>query len=164
MAFRRAAGAQIKRRTQPRLSAPERPTSTRRTAPKGPDIDTVLLVLRRATRDGQPCCEVCSKPAYGERSLDWSVHHRRGRDGRPDSNSPANLLLVCGADNQSGCHGRIHQRRSESQPAGWWISRIPAKGGVVADPLTIPVLIDGGSRWVYLGADGTYVDIPAVAA
>lgn len=104
-------------------------------------------------RDGG-CCVICGDPVEGERAWGWSIHHRRGRDRRPDSNSVQNLILVCGSSNVDRCHGRIHQRRSESQPAGWWLSRIAG-----TDPLTAPVLI-GGSRWVYLTADGQYSDEP----
>jgi hypothetical protein len=88
------------------------------------------------------------------RGLNWSLHHRRYRDGSPDSHLPPNLLLVDGASNVDGCHGRIHGDKAESMTSGWAITR---HGDV--DPATVPVLIDGGSRWVYLTADG-YSDNP----
>ena len=123
---------------------------TRRT---GPDPETVITLLTRCAG----CCEVCGKPLSGRRGYAWSVHHRRGRDGKPDSHQPQNLLVVCGADNSTGCHGRIHQHaKTESEPNGWWISRI----AVANDPLTIPVLVGHGSRWVYLTATGEYADNP----
>ena len=133
---------------------PEQPTK-RHPIHKGPSLEIVQLVLRRAMRNGRVCCEVCGEDVYGERGLSWSVHHRKGRQGNRTDHSPANLLLVCGASNQDRDHGRIHSRRSESQPAGWWLSRIGD-----TDPLTVPVLIDGGSRWTYLTADGGYNDNP----
>jgi hypothetical protein len=129
--------------------------NTRHPRPKGPDADTTLTVLHRAVRDDKICCEVCSDPVDGERGFGWSLHHRRGRDGRADSNSVANLLVVCGSSNVDRCHGRIHSRRSESRPAGWWLSRAANE-----DPLTVPVLIDNGSRWVYLDNLGRYSDDP----
>jgi hypothetical protein len=135
-----------------------KPTTVRRHT--GPDDDTVITVLMRSRRDGHACCEICGGPITGERGRDWCVHHRRGRDGVRTDNRVENLLLCCGADNQAGCHGRIHGRRGEAEPAGWWISRIPALGGHLPDPATVSVLIDNGSRVVYLGADGGYHDNP----
>lgn len=138
---------------------PEQPTR-RHPLPKGPDAETVRRVLQRSLRDDTVCCEVCSIPLDGSRGVSWSVHHRRGRDGRRDSHALQNLLLVCGSSNVDGCHGRIHGRRSESRPAGWWLSRAANE-----NPLAVPVLIDRGSRWVYFTADGCYSDsAPVVAA
>lgn len=153
MAFRTAPANRVAL-PRKRKAQPDKPTKR----PTGPDNETVTIVLRRGLRDGRLCCEVCGEPLHGYRSLDWSVHHRRGRDGQRTDNSPSNLLLVCGADNMTGCHGRIHQRRSESQPAGWWLSRITGE-----DPRMTPVLVDAGSRWVYLSASGDYLDNPEVA-
>lgn len=116
----------------------------------GPSRETVQLVLLR-----DEGCVVCGVELSGQRGLDWSIHHRRGRDGKPDSHQPQNLLSVCGGDNVTGCHGRIHSRRSESQPNGWWISRIAG-----TDPLTVPLLIEHESRWVYLTADGDVSEDP----
>jgi hypothetical protein len=137
-------------RSTPLKRYPERPTK-RHPLPKGPSLD----VVRRVVERDEGRCRVCWDEVFGDRALNWSVHHRRGRTRRPDSNSPQNLILVCGADNVSECHGRIHQRRGESQPAGWWISRITG-----ADPLTVPLLTENGSRWVYLGADYRVYDNP----
>jgi hypothetical protein len=119
---------------------------------KGPSPAVVDAVRRR---DGHACIR-CGMAAVGVRGWDWSLHHRRGRDSKPDSHLAQNLLTVCGASNVDGCHGYIHQHRTEAQDNGWWISRI----GVVNDPLSIPVLVGQGSRWVYLGADARYFDEP----
>lgn len=131
------------------------------TRSKGADAETVQLVLQRARRDGVVCCEVCGGPVAGERGRDWALHHRRGRDGRPDSHSVQNQMVVHGADNVTACHGRIHRNASgESRAAGWLVSR----NGINYDPLLVPVLIDlgatpdGGARTVYFGADGGYHD------
>lgn len=118
---------------------------------RGPDADTVRLVLIREFG----CCAICGNELPGERGFGWSVHHRRGRDNKPDSHTVQNLIAVCGGDNVTGCHGRIHQRRSEAQPNGWWLSRIAG-----TDPLTVPLLIERESRWVYLTATGEYSDDP----
>lgn len=126
-------------------------TTPRHPRPKGPSLEIVQLVLERD--DGR--CLACSIELYGERAFNWSIHHRRGRDGRVDSNAPQNLVLLCGADNVTGCHGWAHQRASESRPAGYLLSRIAS-----TDPLTVPILVANGSRWLYLTADGHYVDNP----
>ena len=131
-----------------------RRTPMRRCGPTGPDRSTVETTL---IRDGG--CVVCGAALSGERAVDWSIHHRRGRDGKPDSHQPQNLMAVCGGDNTAGCHGRIHRRRSEAEPNGWWISRIAG-----TDPLTVPVLVDRESRWTYLTADGRMSDDPPEVA
>lgn len=119
---------------------------------------TSSILLQRATRDGVVCCELCGEPVEGERGVGWALHHRRFRDGRPDSHSPQNLLLVHGASNTDSCHGRIHGNKTEAMANGWAITR---HGN--ADPLTEPVLIDGGRRKVLLTADGGYVDVTVSA-
>lgn len=116
----------------------------------GLDAATVEIVVLRDAG-----CIVCGAPLAGERGIDWSIHHRRGRDGKPDSHAPQNNVVVCGGDNVTGCHGRIHSRRSEAQPNGWWLSRIAG-----TDPLAVPLLVEHESRWVYLTADGEYSDEP----
>lgn len=146
----------MKRTSKIRKQYPEKPTR-RHPRPKGPDGATVAQVMRRALRGDEVCCEVCGEVVWGHRAGHWSIHHRRGRDGRADSHSVQNLLLVCGVDNMTGCHGRIHQRRSESRPAGWWLSRAANE-----NPLSVPVLIDRGSRYVYLTESGQYSEHPPV--
>ena len=116
----------------------------------GPSSAAVQLVLGRAGLH----CERCGSPLTGERGYGWSIHHRRGRDDRPDSHSTQNLVVVCGGDNVTGCHGWCHSRRSESQPAGFWLSRIAG-----TDPLLEPFLLHG-EEWLYLTADGGYSDSP----
>lgn len=133
-----------------RAKAIKRILMARRTRAVGPDIRTVQKVVMR---DGWRCV-VCGDPVRGQRGLDWSIHHRRGRDGKPDTHQPQNLITVCGGDNHTGCHGRIHQRRSESQPNGWWLSRVAGE-----DPLRLPLLIFA-DHWVYLTADYGFSDTP----
>lgn len=115
---------------------------------------TLEIVQRVVLRDGGRCI-CCGEPLEGERGYGWSIHHRRGRDGKPDSHMPQNLMSVCGGDNVTGCHGRIHSRRSEAQPNGWWLSRIAG-----TDPLTVPLLVDRESAWKYLTNDARYSDDP----
>ncbi len=133
---------------------PEKPTR-RHPAPKGPDNATVLVIVARATVNGVLRCEVCGEPIHGSRGYDWSIHHRRHRDGKPDSHTAPNLLLVGGADNVSGCHGRIHQNGRWAKANGLSLSRA---AGV--DPLTEPASLAVGR--VYLTADGGYAAAPAL--
>lgn len=150
------------RTSAPRRRLPEVPT-TRHPRPTGPDQATVELVLKRALRQTEwglvPCCEVCGEPVGGMRAWHWSVHHRRGRDGARTDNSPANLVLCCGASNVDGCHGRIHQRASWSRPLGLLLPR----NGIRLDPASVAVTIDRESRVVYLTLAGGYSeDAPEV--
>lgn len=126
-----------------------------------PSEEVVQLVLKRALRWTEHglvlCCEVCGveEPLTGQRGWDWSLHHIRGRDGERTDNSPSNLVLVSGRDNVTGCHGRIHQDRTWAKEHGLWLPR----NGVQVPSSHNPVLVDSGSRWVYLGA-GEYHDAP----
>jgi len=120
----------------------------------GPSSAVVDAVLERQDRD----CAKCGEPLHGERAVDWAIHHRRRRDGLPDSHQPQNLVALHGADNVTACHGWAHQRRSESQPEGFWLSRVAGE-----NPLTVPLLLSG-ERWVYLTADGRYSDEPPEVA
>lgn len=119
----------------------------------GPDRATVMLVLNR---DGYRCIR-CSVPIEGERGSDWSLQHRRprglGGTRRLDANSPSNLISLCGSAT-TGCHGHVESYRAEAYTAGWLVS-------IHADPANVPVLVDHGSRWVYLDSEGSYADQPA---
>lgn len=85
--------------------------------PTGPDLLTREKVWERD--DGQ--CAWCGDPITGERSVDWSVGHRRprrmGGDPRPDTNSPANLILLHG-DGTTLCHGLIEGQRTVAYDLG----------------------------------------------
>lgn len=117
----------------------------------GPTPDVVQAVI---WRDGARCVR-CAEFVVGERGYRWSLHHRRGRDGRPDSHQTQNLIVVCGGDNVTGCHGAIHGGRREAERQGWWLSRIAG-----TDPLLVPVWVErlGGPR--FLTSDGEYADEP----
>lgn len=65
-------------------------------------------------------------------------------------NLPSNLLHVC-----LDCHAYIERHRAEALIAGWLVSRW-------SDPANVAVLIDRGSRYVYLGE--TYEDAPVGVA
>lgn len=118
------------------------------------------LVMAVLARDGYRCV-CCGTPINGERGRDWSLHHRqpRGMGGakhRPMAHTPANLIAVDGCGT-TGCHGYIETHRAEALEKGWLVSKH-------SDPATTPVLVDHGSRWVYLTETGEYADSPAVPA
>jgi hypothetical protein len=124
--------------------------------PTGPRRSVVELCLERA----QYSCEVCSGEMGDERGTDWSVQHRipRGMGGsryRLELNQPPNLLITCGHAT-AGCNGIIEQHRTASYRAGWLLHR-------QATPALEPVLIEKGTRWVLLTADGGYLACPAPA-
>lgn len=120
----------------------------------GPTADVIDAVLGRSGY----CCEVCLEPLAGYRGVDYALHHRRGRDGRPDSHTIPNLMAVHGRDNVTACHGRIHRHGIQSRANGWLITR----NGITRDPLLIPILL--GERRVYFSADGRYADEPPLVA
>lgn len=98
----------------------------------------------------QECCERCGKHAEG-----GSRHHRRakgmGGDKRPDTNLPANLVLLCGSGT-TGCHGWVHANPRDAQLLGWIIPRW-------ADPLEVPIpaYTSAWSALVFLDNDGNYI-------
>jgi hypothetical protein len=117
-----------------------------------PSLDTVARVLARAGWG----CERCGVDLQGARGSGWSIHHRRprgmGGTRRPDTNSPANLLAVCGSGN-TACHGEIESNRAHAQENGWLVPQ-------VLNPAEVAVLICG-ERWRYLNELGDYVTEPA---
>jgi gp62 family protein len=116
--------------------------SPRRT---GPSQETRRVVYER----DQYRCARCGRHA-GNGPM--SIQHRRARgmggSKSPNTNSPSNLILLCG-DGVRGCHGHIEQNRSEARKAGYNIPQF------VDNPEAIPVqywdgrtylLKDDGSR------------------
>ena len=83
-------------------------------------------------RDGYRCAR-CGRYAG---SGPMSIQHRRARGmggtRQPNTNSPSNLILLCG-DGVRGCHGHIEQNRAEARKMGYNIPQF------VANPETIPV-------------------------
>lgn len=120
----------------------------------GPSQVTVLQVLRR---DGYSCVR-CGRDATGERGRDWSVQHRRprgmGGSRRNDTNSPQNLIVLCGsATSPGGCHEAVESHRAEAIANGWLLWQ-------TQDPAAEPVLVAHSSRWVWLTEDGRYSSEP----
>lgn len=94
--------------------------------------DATLATVRE--RDGNRCA-ACGLTIVGERSRDWSLHHRRpagmGGDRSPVTHGPANLVLLhgCGV---SLCHGHVESNRTESLELGLLVHR-------AHDPRTKPI-------------------------
>jgi hypothetical protein len=124
-----------------RASRMKRPKAT------GPVRDVVDLVYERANYS----CELCLMGLGPQRGVDHHLHHRRprraGGSRRADTNSPANLLLLC-----PSCHDVIEVQRAAAYDGGWLV-------GASRDPASVPVLI-GAERLVYLTGNGRYDDIP----
>jgi len=128
----------------------KRPRST------GPDRLTVDAVLER---DNWACAR-CGCGIHGERGVGWSIQHRRARGAggtsRPDANSPANQLTLCGSGT-TGCHGRVERRGEADRAAGFWIRQTD-------DPTAVPVL-HAVHGWVWLTDDaGWSADPPGEVA
>lgn len=127
----------------------------RRYVDTGPDFDTVMLVL---ARHGYRCTR-CDMPIAGERGRDWSLQHRRpramGGSRAEDTNAPQNLIPLDGSGS-TGCHGHVESHRAEALTFGWLLPQ-------GADPLQHAVLIEHGSRFVYLDAEGGFADNPPEA-
>jgi hypothetical protein len=94
--------------------------SAKRSIKTGPSKLVVQLVFRR---DGG-CCVRCGRAVRPEgRGEEWSVQHRRARgaggDARPETNLPANLVILCGsATSAGGCHQHVESHRAEARLAG----------------------------------------------
>jgi hypothetical protein len=110
----------------------------------GPTAKVRELVWKRAGSR----CERCCAPITGG---DHSIHHRRprrmGGSKDPLTNSPANLLLLCGSGT-TGCHGWIESHRATAYELGLLVHGWQ-------DPRAVPLL--GG---VYLTDHGTYTCAP----
>ena len=99
-------------------------------------------------RDGNTCC-LCGTPVARD---DDSIHHRIPR-GRGGSNTPDNLLLLCGSGT-TGCHGHVESHRAEAYERGYLVR-------TGHEPMNEPVLLHDRT-WVYLTPGGKR--IPAEAA
>lgn len=149
----------LERRTPLARGGPLKRTSSRPKRPRdtGPTKTTREIVWARA--GGR--CELCGGSLAGMRG--FSRHHRRprrmGGSRLPDTNSPANLLLVCGsATSPDGCHQRIEAKRDQAYAEGLLLHD-------GQDPTEVPILINNPARsaWpqlVWLTADGDYSEEP----
>jgi hypothetical protein len=115
-----------------------------------PEVPQDVKDAVRARAAGR--CECCGINAV---TGNTAYHHRRakGMGGSRDSatHTPQNVVLVCGRDNKSGCHGDIHGHPFEAREAGWTVRQ-------GADPARVPVLLHDG-RTAFLAA-GHYSVLP----
>ena len=127
-------------RTEPRRRA-----GAARRRDTGPTREVRAAVL---ARDGWRCvrcgADITAAP--------YSLQHRRARGvggtRRENTNSPANLIVLCGsATSAGGCHQHVESRRHEAKGCGW---AIPL---AASDPAEWRVwTYDRG--WIFLDHDG----------
>ena len=89
----------------------------------GPSQLVVEVVIHR---DRGQCAHCGSRP-FGDRGFGWSIHHRRPRGmggswNREDTNSPANLVILCGTGTSS-CHGWVEHNRADAHRLGLLVSQ-----------------------------------------
>lgn len=106
--------------------------------------DVVQAVLER----DRWRCVVCARPQLGQRGVDYALHHRRprrsGGDKRPETNLPANLVLLC-----THCHEWVESRRAEAADMGLLLhANDDPTEHPVAHAVLGPVLLDNeGGVW-----------------
>ena len=101
-------------------------------------------------RDGG-CCVRCGIYGGVHTFPPHQIHHRRprgmGGTRREDTNSPANLVLLCGGY----CHRYIESDRLKGLETGYLVQQ-------GHDPATTPIRYRG--RWVLLTHDGQIKECP----
>lgn len=162
MSLRRTA---LTRRTELRRTPmPRGKRATRdravRTIARQRDTGPTAAVRRLVAERADWSCEVCGQLLWTP-ELGWvtphSYHHRRpramGGSATADTNSPANLLLLCGTAD-TGCHGWIEGNRTRALARGWLVLQ-------GQDPSAIRVTFPSlqGPHLVLLDHDGTYVEV-----
>ncbi len=99
--------------------------------------------VKRAIIDRDGTCARCERPGT-------DIHHRRprgmGGSGNPDTNRPANGVLLC-----RPCHSWVEANRADATEQGWLV---PQR----ADPALVPVW-RGGSWWLLDGDGWTPTDL-----
>lgn len=118
-----------------------------------PTPKTRAVVLQRDEFTCVRCGKAIDYP-FG----DYSIHHRRARgmggSKRPETDLPANLVLLCGSGT-TGCHHAVESDRLRATADGFLVSQW-------ADPELIPVRTYRGK--VLLSNDGMLVLTPDLAA
>lgn len=152
----RRSAVQLRRRRQ--IKAHTSRAINRQRVNTGPSVKQRNLVAERANW----CCEICGRSLYIQGD-GWtaahSFHHRqpRGMGGttRPDVNSPANILLLCGTGT-TGCHGRVEKDRAFARIVGWLVrpTQVPAD---------VSVVVARREGMVLLTHDGEYAEVGAAA-
>jgi len=98
-------------------------------------IRPTASALEAVQERDQGRCASCGLNIVGERSRDWSLHHRRaagmGGNRSPISHGPANLVLLHGSG-VTLCHGHVESHRSESLELGLLVRQAD-------DPREVPI-------------------------
>lgn len=131
-----------------------------RTVARQRDTGPSAVVRRLVAERAGWCCETCGQLLWTP-DLGWftphSFHHRRARgmggSTAADTNSPANLLLLCGTGT-TGCHGWIESNRTKALDRGWLVLQ-------GQDPASVCVVFPSmqGRQVVLLDHDGHYVEV-----
>jgi hypothetical protein len=77
----------------------------------------------------------------------WSMQHRKAR-GVGGTNSPENLLVLCGSATSAGCHRKCEDRDPDMRACGYWMESWE-------DPALEPVLYFSLGIRAFLLPDGT---------
>lgn len=103
------------------------------------------MIIARA----EASCDRCAKYLPGQM---YSLQHRRarGRGGRKDAHTPANLIVLCGSATSPGCHNFCEQQnRAEAYAHGFAIR------GEMRRPEDVPIyrhlqtwVIPGDGVWI----------------
>jgi hypothetical protein len=99
-------------------------------------------------------CEICGRGLTdgSQWTTPHSFHHRRprgmGGSTAADTNTPANVLLLCGTGT-TGCHGDVESQRQLAYAHGWLVPQ-------GTDPATVPVDVASFTRPVWLDHTDTY--------
>jgi len=141
--------------------------------PVDPEVDWEMVLHLLVVRSGQRCearTPACLGSTAGKSSPGGylheltrqrvNIHHRRprgmGGTNRPDTNTLANLLLVCGAGNVMGCHGYLEKARTIALARGYLLP----KEGPESVPAEQPLVLPGGRRVLLDPVSPVYVAIP----
>lgn len=151
--LKRYAPLQAKAKLSARTSLTRRKAqSAKRVNKTGPSKLVVQLVF---DRDGG-CCIRCGKAVrFERRGEDFSVQHRRARgnggDPRPETNLPANLVILCGsATSAGGCHQHVENNRTEARLAGLSMRWKQDPARVPLSTWWGPVVLDDKGGWTLL--------------
>lgn len=118
----------------------------------GPSRETMQLLTARSLMHCEVAHTCDGQYLSGERSLNWSAHHRKARgmggSRNPDINQPANLLMVCGSGT-TGCHGFIESNRLWAYELGLLIYTVAEREITPAYLRHGNVRLDDAGSWTY---------------
>jgi hypothetical protein len=118
-------------------------TATRKDTGPSPKVRRLVL-----ERDGYACVR-CGQSVIGR---PYSLQHRQRRS-QSGSNSPSNLVVLCGTGT-TGCHEQVDSRRDPADEARGYTVRSWDEPGL------IPVMVfspHGSGVTVWLAEDGAYI-------